>query len=680
MILPATVAWGQSIDLSADQVERGPDGVITANGNVEVSYGDEKLMADHLRYDPNKKALDAKGNIVITSPKSEIHARSGELNTFDNTGFLIGAEMILPSGERLSADKLERLDLTTFRGTDVKFSACPVNDEAWSLAAEHVVLDQEEGELMAKNALFYIEGAPVFYTPYISEPIRRKSGFLIPSFASGRRRGTELSIPYYFAPTANLDVTLTPHWMSARGIRPELELRHVSRHGSEYLQGEFMDDTAFERNRGRIKARTRWQATPSTGFSIDADHISDRDYLADLSPDFTETSQRYLQSRATLSWEEGVNSGDLWVRHQQDLTKASNQSTLRVLPRLENQFVFPLVDDRILLHFDHQTTMFDRKLGEDGWRLNIHPYLELPWESDGGAVSLKLYTGIQHTRYWLRNALAEKTPSLSSAEIGLETMTTLERTYADGNLRHSIEPTLRYDLIGVGDQSLLPNFDSAFGQLTMENLLSNNRFSGTDRIESAHRISMLLSNRLERKGEDGAETSTIMLVKVGLSYNLRRKGIDAVVQQPARHFSNLIADATFSPFSSLDLYTRGQYDPNSRFLATVRAGVDWRSDVGHELHLAYRLTDARYVSTEEQSATVLAKLRVASRWRIMAGWHHDIIAGTNQMASLGAEYKHPCWQIQLEGYRLNRISRTTTEADLGVRVSFAFKGLGSVTP
>lgn len=679
MILPATIVWGQGIDLSADQVERGSNGVVTASGNVEVSYGDEKLAADHLSYDPSKKLLDAKGNVVITSPKSEIHARSGELSTVDNTGYLTGAEVILPGGERLSADRLERLDLTTFSGADVKFSACPVSDEAWSLTAEHIVLDQEEGELMAEDALFYIKGVPVFYTPYISEPLKRKSGVLTPSFASGRRRGTELSIPYYFAPTANLDVTLTPHWMSARGIRPELELRHVSRLGSEYLQGEFLDDTVFGRNRGRIQARTKWQATSSTSFSINADHISDRDYLADLSPDFTETSQRYLQSRATLSWEEGINSGDLWVRHQQDLTKASNQSTLRVLPRLENQFVFPLLDDRILLHFDHQTTMFDRKLGEDGWRLNIHPYLELPWESNGGAVSLKLNTGVQHTRYWLKNAFAEQKPSLSSAEIGLEAMTALKRIYAGGSLRHSIEPTLRYDLVGVGDQSQLPNFDSAFGQLTMENILSNNRFSGSDRVESAHRISMLLTNRLEKKSEDGTETSTIMLVKFGLSYNLRRKVIDPAVQQQAHHFSNLIADATFSPLSSLDLYARGQYNPNSRFLATVRAGADWISDAGHELHLAYRLTDARYVSTEEQSATVLAKLRVASRWRMLAGWHYNIITGTNQMASLGTEYKHPCWQIQLEGYRLNRISRTTAEADLGVRVSFAFKGLGSVT-
>ncbi len=668
------------MDLTADQVKRDSEGVVSATGNVEVIRGEETLKTEELQYDPGRKQLRVKGHVVITSPRGEIHAESGELNTVDNTGSLRKAEMIFPDGEHLHADELQRLDLTTFHARDMVFSACPHSDEAWSLAAEEVTLDQNEGELRARNAFFYIKGVPVLYTPYWKEPLKRKSGFLTPTFASGKRRGTELSLPYYFAPTPSLDITLTPHWMSARGIRPELEFRHVSRYGNEFLQGEWLNDAVLGRSRGRLKARTQWETPASTHLSIEADHVSDRDYLADFSSDYNETSQRYLQSRATLAWEKEVNSWSLWVRHQQDLTRTSNQATLRVLPRFENQFVFPFFDQRLLVHFDQQTTRFERKLGEDGWRINLHPYFEIPWESPGGGISVKLHSGVQHTRYWLRDAPPGRDSNLSSAEFGLETMAVIERIFANGTLRHSIEPTLRYDLVGVGDQSLLPNFDSAFGKLTLENLMSNNRFSGTDRIESAHRITLLLANRLESRNRDTHENQTIMLLKTGISYNLRRKRVDPAIQLTPRPFSNLIADAMFKPLPSLGLYARGQYDPGGRFFATAQAGAEWISSFGHELHLAYRLTDARYVSPEEQSANVLAKVRIASRWRILGSWYYNMISRTTQLAGIGVEYRHPCWQIQLEGYRLDRTSSTTAQADLGVRVMLRFKGLGSVGP
>jgi len=671
-----TIAWGQPIDLTADQVERGKDGILSANGHVEAKRGDETIRSDRLRYDPNQSRLEAMGHVVITSPRGEINAASGKLSTANHTGSLQQAEMVLPGGARLYADELERLDLTTFKASHTRFTTCPVDEEAWSLRAEHVVLDQGEGELTARNARFYIGGIPVLYSPYWREPLRRKSGFLTPFFASGKRRGTELALPYYLALAPDWDATLTPHWMSARGIRPELELRHVSAIGSELLQGEWLNDDVLKRGRSRIRATTVWNTPFSTMLTADADHISDRDYLADLSSDFNDATKRYLQSQAELSRQQDANEWSLLVRHQQDLTTPGNAATLRVLPRLGNRFLLPLFGNRLLLHFDHQTTRFDRRLGTDGWRLNVHPYVELPLWASTGAASIKLFAGVRHTRYWLRDTQLAKKPFLTSVETGAEASARFERVYSNGWLRHSIEPTLRYDLVGVGDQAQLPNFDSAFGRLTMGNLLSNNRFAGTDRIESAHRVSLLLVNRLEAK-TDGAPR-TLMLAKVGISYNLRRRPIDPAARQRNRLFSNLIADAVFNPIQSMNLYVRGQYDPSDKFLATAQAGADWQSDTGHEFHAAYRLTDARYVSAEEQSINVSAMVRVAQRWRILGGWYYDIINRTTQQASIGGEYQHPCWQVRLEGFRLHRASTSATGADIGVRVMLAFKGLGSI--
>jgi len=676
LLILSTAARGEPIDLTADQVDRESNGVLTARGHVEAQSGDESIQADKLRYNPNDSTLEATGHIIINSPRGNIRASSARLSTTRHTAFLQHADMTLPNGERLYADELERINLTTFKASHIRFTTCPADNEAWTMRAENILLDQEKGELIARNARFYMGDIPLMYTPYWNQPLRRKSGFLMPYFASGKRRGTEWALPYYIALAPDWDATISPHWMSARGIRPELELRHISTLGQELVRGEWLNDAALGRSRSRLRATAVWNTPFSTMATIDADHISDRDYLADLSSDFSDASKRYLQSQAEISKQKYTSEWSLMLRHQQDLTVPDNAATLKILPRLDNRLLFPLFNNRVLVHFDHQTTRFDRQRGTDGWRINIHPYVELPLWRAGGDASIRIFGGVRQTRYWLKDTNLASRPSLTSFETGLEASARFEKIFSSGRLRHSIEPTLRYDLVSVGDQTQLPNFDSAFGKLTMGNLLSSNRFSGTDRIEDAHRISLLLGSRLESK--TGSTTRTLLLTKIGISYNFRRGQTDPAIGQRKPLFSNIIADATFNPTSSTGMYVRGQYNPAQNFLATGQAGVDWKSRLGHELHAAYRLTDARYVSVEEQSINILARIHVTQRWRVLAGWYYDIINSTTQQASIGGEYQHSCWQFRLEGYRLNRFSNTTAGADYGVRFLLAFKGLGSV--
>jgi len=678
LLLPA-VAQAQPIDISADRLNRDGDGNIKASGSVEVIRGDETLKADALIYKPEEHLLEARGNVVILRPDAEIRAMAGELDTRDYIGTLHQAELLLPDGGRLSAERISRVDALTYKAEQAHFSACPPDGKAWELAAASAMLDQARGTFTARRAKIKVGGVPIFYAPYWQQVLRRQSGFLTPSFASSNRLGTELSAPYYWAPRPNWDLTIAPHWMSARGLRPELEIRHVSPAGRETFYGEWFYDEQVDRDRGHLTGDIDRQGPFGTRFTVEADHVSDRDYLADFTSSLGDASGRYLQSSAALAWQGEQASMALMARHQQNLLAASNAETAHILPRFESTWFQPIGVLGTVIHLDQQTTRFQRRIGDDGWRIDLYPHLDVTQLFAGGGIITHLRLGGHHTRYWLSDEIgANSAAQRTSGEVSLETRAVFAKFNSSRRLRHSIEPTLRYDLVEVGDQSHLPNFDSAFGALTMGNLLSGNRFSGFDRIENSHRIAALLTNRIEYKPETQAPARTWLLARLGVAYNIHREIIDASAHERTRPFSDLLGEVLIYPASWLKLTSHFEYNPSDRFWPVVQAGLDMSADKGHSLAVNYRSTDGRFVSQEEHAASVAGRFRLTSRWSISGTWRFDINRRTTQEARAGVAYRHACWNLEVQSYRINRPAGTGEATNIGVRFLLGLKGLGSV--
>ena len=667
----------EDVDITADHLSRDAAGAITATGNVETKRLNETLQADSMHYDPVNSQIHAEGNITLTSPKAVIKAPSATMNTLSKDGEIIDATIFFPDGERLESTRIQRKGDYIFEAESIYFTPCPADSEAWGLSAATATVDQNEGYIAATHARFEIGGIPVLYTPYWSQPLRRKSGLMLPTFASGKRRGTELALPFYLAPAPNWDATFTPHWMSARGFMPELEFRHVSQAGREEIKLEGISDKVLGRSRKRAQADMAWQLPYGMYLNVNADHVSDHDYLADLSRDLDDVTKSYVQSQAILSWYGENGDWELTGRHQKSLTTASNAATLQIAPRLESHSTLPVLDQFAFLHLDQQTTRFDRRQGVDGLRLHLHPYIEIPLELAGGGFSSTLTLGSQHTRYWLRDTANKKQLARTSAEAGLETRAIFERISTDGLWRSSIEPTIRYDFVEVADQSTFPNFDSSFGQLTINSLLSNNLFSGHDRIERAQRISMLLTSRLQSKDRRLSASRELATVSLGTVYDLLRESVDPTVQTAAtRPFSNLFGKVTFSPLPNLSMSAQGQYDPGGQYWPKAESAINWHHDDGHRLDLSYYFVDTRLAMPETQSLRASGEFSLTSRWRANGSMYYDTLLKITQHASAGITYKHPCWSLLVEGYRTNRPTGTSTASDIGFRFLLGFKGLG----
>jgi len=681
LLLYGMPASAEPVDINADQVTREADGVIIATGHVIIKRKSETLIADEVIYRTREHIMEARGNVIIRSPRATINADAAQLQTQSQTGTIEHATITMPGGERLQAEHVKRIDDQRLEADQIIFSACPIDEESWRIAASHALLDQEAGSLTTTNPRLELWQIPVLYAPWWKQTLRRKSGLLMPSFGVGKRRGTELATPYYFAPAENWDATLTPHWMSARGFMGEAELRHISTIGHEKLNAAGIRDTVTGRLRGRLQADVAWQLPAEARFNISADHISDHDYLADYGGS-SDISSRYLQSDATLS--QHLQAGDaqtdwfLQAEHMQDLLLTSNATILQILPRLQSSSQWQ-PHENFVAHFDQQTTRFARRTGVDGWRMDLHPYIELPWESNGGGITASLSGGVHHTRYWLQQAAtANSRPTRTAPEASVEIRSDFERIGELQDWRHVISPVLRYDYVNAPDQSLLPLFDSSFGLLSWNNLMSGNRFSGYDRIEKTNRISLMLENRLQTRGDESAAARDLLIVRAGAAYDMLRQSVDPALQAaPTRPFSNLLGEIIWQPLTGMTLYSSGQYNPTDRYWSTLNAYINLTGSRENSLYIGYYLTDARY-TTRTQLIDLRSNINLGARWQATANWQYDTLLKLSQQTALGLQYKHPCWTVGAEGYRINRRSGTTTAANFGVRILLEFKGLGSV--
>lgn len=681
LLLAATASNAAPVDISADEISRSSDGVITARGNVIIKRERETLRADEVLYRSEQQILEARGHVVIESPQATIQAEDAILQTNSKTGQMNKATIILPDGARLVAERVKRIDDQRFEAEELTYSACPIDEESWSIAASKAELDQQEGSLTVQHSRFQLWDVPVLYAPWWQQPLRRKSGLLMPKVASGKRRGTEVALPLYLAVDPSWDFTATPHWMSARGVMGSGELRHISGPGFERLQGAWIDDTEINRQRYRFDGEIHWDLPANFAFDADGDFVSDPDYLADYDTG-DNISAYYLTSHATLSqgFDLDAFTGDWMVqaRHQQNLLLANNKTTLQILPRAESRMQLELLPN-LLLHFDQQSTRFDRITGVDGGRTDLHPYLEIPWELSGGGLSVNMQVGARQTRYWLQQSnLTNTKPVRTTIEANLELRSDLERINDSRRWRHVISPVIRYDYIDAPDQSALPNFDSGFGGLSWSNLLSGNRFVGYDRIERSNRISLVLENRLQHKADIDQAARDLLILRAGAAYDRQRKSVDPALQAATpRPFSNLLAEIILSPVAGLHIAGSGQYNHAQRYWATGYATAGYADSEGNGLNISYAYTDARY-TTRSQTISATANLKLANRWLAAGTWQYDTLLKLSQQSSVMLKYQHPCWTLGAEGYRNNRRTGTTNAANFGFRILLEFKGLGSV--
>ena len=181
------------------------------------------LFLDNFEYSTSKslfksfgdiKVIDSKDNkynfsqIYIDEKKKEIVGTDAK--TFLNEDSFKTNQKNKP---RIFSNTVNMYDQKT-KFTKSIFTLCDYREgdkcPPWSLQANEMYHDQKKKTVYYNNAVIKVYDLPIFFIPKLSHPdpsVKRRSGFLVPSFSDTKNLGSGLEVPYFWALNQDKDFT-----------------------------------------------------------------------------------------------------------------------------------------------------------------------------------------------------------------------------------------------------------------------------------------------------------------------------------------------------------------------------------------------------------------------------------------------------------------------------------------
>ena len=651
------------IILRADElIHDSNDGTVIATGNVEAAQGNRVLLADRITYNEKTDKVIASGNVILLEPSGEvIFADYVELKDEMKNGFIRDMRAILSDGSRFAANGAVRSGGNRTEMSKAIYSPCPLCVEhpeespLWQIKSIRVVHDERRQQITYTDAFFELFGTPIAYTPYFSHPdptVKRRSGFLTPSFGNNSQLGTAIKIPYFFNLAPNRDATLAPIFTTGEGIVLTGEYRHRVESGQFTLNGSITrpetrgdnGETLSGRDtRGHIEGVGTFRLDDTWKWGFDVVRSTDDTYLRrySINSEDTLTSSLFIEGIRGRNYS-AVNAYSFQGLEVDDdpgdtpiIAPIMDYSFISDAGRLGQRFSF---DANFMELFRTDGTGSTRLSLDGGWRLPIMGPI-------GDLYSVT--ASLRGDAYWVNDVLdparidRSKTSGLTGRvvpQVAIDWRLPMIR--AAGTVRQIIEPIVKFTVSPHGGNPRdIPNEDSQSFEFDHTNLFNDNRFSGRDRVEGGPRLSYGI--RMGAYGASGGSTTAF----IGQSFRSKADSTFEPGSGLEDKLSDFVGRIAIRPSTLVDLTYRFRLDSDTlasrRTTIDLSAGPNWlRATLGF-LSIDDGSADLSAIGRREE-LNLSMRMELGPQWTFDAFHRRDL--GENQSINIGAglTYQNEC--------------------------------------
>ncbi len=674
-------ASGQPIYVVADSSEAEPGGEIRLRGQAAIVKGDRQLNADEVTFNRDQQAAVATGAVVFGDSRMMLEGSSLEYNIDADQGTIENASYALREKRaRGRATRIIRRDASRHTLEGAFYTTCPPGKRDWALRSSKVDLDFDKGEGSARNVVLDFKGIPILYSPYFSFPLsdKRKSGFLAPSAGTSDELGFELRAPYYLNLAPNYDATITPRYMSKRGLMMEGLGRYLFTDFQGEIGGTYLpSDSEAGRDRNSVSFMQSGAFTPRWTHYLTFNRVSDDAYFEDFGKGINDVSTTHLQRLATTSY-----NGDNWRLKGQVETYQTLTGTqpYRRLPQLMfNTSGF--APGGLSYALDSEYTLYDHPDQVDGARLDLYPSLSLPWER--AAFRIEPRVGFRYTQYDLNNQLPgqDDAPTRSVPIVSLDSGLFFERDLDlwGVSAMQTLEPRLYYLYVPNRDQDDIPLFDTGDTDFSFQSLFRSNRFSGPDRQGDANQVTTAVTSRFL----SAASGSELFRGSIGQVRYLRDRQV-ALRAGPAVEASESAIVGELWARLTRALLARGdlEWDPDSGSTQRSVFGLYYRPQNGLLLNASYRMRrelpnlSAPGLTESMEQIDLSGVVPLGRNWQLVGRSYYSLPESKIIESFVGVGYESCCWGARVVTRRYVRdLGGDTTSAIL---FELELKGLTNI--
>ncbi|MBL8806908.1 MAG: LPS-assembly protein LptD [Rhodospirillales bacterium] len=704
-LVAGTPAWAQRAPdtgipalLRADEIVVDDDlGLVTAQGNVEISQADRLLKTDTLTYNRRTNTVTATGNVSLLEPSGEVlFAEFVELTDDMREGAMRNLRLIIADQSRFAAVTARRADGSKTVMRRATYSPCepcrddPTRAPAWQIRASRITHDQEKKEVVYDDARLEIAGVPVLYTPYFSHPDgteKRKSGFLLPELSTSSRVGGMVTTPYYWVISPTSDATISPSIIFNDNPMLSGEYRQRFNAGQAQFSGSVLNTNregeGFPRVRGHIGGDGRFDIDDTWRWGFEAMRASDKTYIDRyrLRQRFNFLQQNTLESRL---YTEGFNDRGYAVVDFMAFQGLRPEDDPGLTP-----FVLPAARYRWegeqgaaggRFTFDGDAVVVHRSRGTESRHASMVNGWTLPYTTRSGEI-YTLTASVQTDAFDVQQlgpTSDQFRPTENGTNVRAMPQVAMSWRYPlvrrHGLVSTIIEPMAAvYVAPNMGAQRNLPNEDSRGLTFDDTNLFRMNRFSGRDRLESGQRFVYGLNTELMRS------SSQRVSVFLGQQYRSTTEPAAAGGSGIDTRFSDLIGRTIFIPATWMRVTHGFQMDNATR---EIQRSISTAAFGGSAL--TYSVSHVRIdralqpsaVNSINQIAHSLNS-RIDENWSVRGRVSEALNAAEKGILVAGATliYEDDCLIWGLDLTRRN-IGRAEIPPDTALLFRFGFRNLG----
>jgi LPS-assembly protein len=563
---------------NADSVEFDQDlGLVVAKGHVEISQGDEVLLADTVTYNQHTDTATASGHVsIMQNDGGVVFADYMEVRDNFKNGFMRDVRMLMSDRSRLAGNTARRVDGSRIDIRRAVYSPCdlckddPTRAPVWQVRADRIVDDKVLKKVEYYDAEMDIDGVPVMWIPYFTTPdpsVKRQSGFMPASIGYSSSLGFHTEIPYYWAISQDKDMTFAPMITSSAGMLLIDRYRQRFANGLIDLSGsvgfgtpQIEIDTSnqvIETNsvRGHFFGNGEFDLSDDWRATFNVQRASDITYL--LRYGFP-APQDYLSSYATLEYFRPDSYANISAMGFQSLLPGVADSL--------QPYAAPIADYMYVM----QPGRIGGQLVLSGNAVDLVAANGLAERRlSAGAAWKRPFDGLVGDRFEFVASVRGDGYYADNAPVGGIGPGTIMDTYSgrvfpqaaltwrypwvrrDAHSTELIEPVV----MGVaaprtGNFSHIPNGDSQAFEFSDSQLFVPNRFSGFDLVDTGQRVDYGL------RGGIYGDNGTAMRFVVGQSYAFQQNTEFLPGSGLTNQLSDVVGRITLTPIQELNLIYR----------------------------------------------------------------------------------------------------------------------------
>ncbi|HWD13749.1 LPS-assembly protein LptD [Pseudochrobactrum sp. sp1633] len=705
---------------------------VTAAGNVQIEYDGNRLVARQVVYNQKTKRMVAKGNVeIVERDGNRIYSDEMDVTDDFRDGFVNGLRVETVDDTRFAAESAERSlgEITTFNnGVYTACRACekdPSKPVLWQVKAKKIIWNGTKKTVRFEGGRFEMFGKSLFALPSfeIADPtIKRKSGFLFPSFLYKDELGFGVRAGYFWNLAPNYDITTYGTALSKQGFLSETEWRHRLENGSYNIRvagiyqakpGEFGSTTvdAQERFRAMASSKGDFKINPRWSFGWDViaqtDKNFSRTYKISGYSDETLTSNVYLRG---INGRNHLDINFYKFKVQEDVlngsTNAVDTKQPWVLPSVDYLYTVPgsvyggeltitsnlqgiyrETSDIFSLNNNGNIRDFIRGVKGSSARLTTEAEWKRTFISEQGLVITPLLAlrgdaiGIDTSDTFGTGNEIRSQAFRGMATAGLEVRWPI--LFSSTSMTQILEPTaqifVRNDEPYAGR---LPNEDAQSFVFDATSLFQRDKFSGYDRVEGGTRANLGLrysgnmNNGWSIHGLAGQSFhlgglnsfATSDFVGAGANSGLEGKRSDYVAMLG-------LSNNTGLAFAARGRFDKDNFDIQRGELEASHTGQVVQASVKY----AYIAKQPDYgYDQERQEVSLSGSTRFKENWRVFGSGTYDIVSETLVKAQSGLAYDDECFTYSMAYIQSRSPGQDKISHSVGFNISFRTLGdLGS---